>query len=59
VRDCQEYIPQVFEIGCGSFWTTAKLQKTRLFRKFADLTQVSLPEIWLLKRHISMLPVVP
>ena len=42
--------------GCGSFRTTAKLQKIRLFCKFAFPIQVNLPEIWLLKRHISLLP---
>src|SRR5262249_32547168 len=44
--------------GCGSFRTTAKLRKIRLSCKFADLIQVNLLEIWLLKRHISLLLVV-
>jgi hypothetical protein len=45
--------------GCGSFRTTTKLRKIRLFCKIADLIEVNLPEIWLLKRHIlchSLLP---
>jgi hypothetical protein len=32
-------------LGCGSFRTTEKLQKTRLFCKIAALIQVNLPEI--------------
>ena len=44
--------------GCGSFRTTTKLRTIRLFCKFSVLTQVDFPEIWLLKRHISLLPVV-
>jgi hypothetical protein len=44
-----------FDNGCGSFRTTAKLRKIRLFRKFADLKQAGLPEIWLLESHISLL----
>ena len=46
------------EDGCGSFRTTTKVRTIRLFCKFAVLTQVDFPEIWLLKRHISLLPVV-
>jgi len=42
-------------IGCGSFRTTAKPHKIRLFCKFADLKQAPLSEIWLLKSHISLL----
>jgi hypothetical protein len=44
--------------GCGSSGTTAKLRKIRLFRKFADLKQSDLPEIWLLKSHIQLLLIV-